>query len=452
MRSPPAVVAMQSLDDDELRRGLPALVKKFGLNATMAALAVAARPKAFIALGKLLLEGDELLRLVDGADEVSASACEVETAPQTEAWAPDSDAARHWKEQFEASEETRRQLCESLEKTLAASDKNRAALGERGVEVEALKKREKTALAQAAKKQENVETRLGNELSELRKNFERQTRKLRALEREKIDMDNENRRFKKQLRHIAQLLEEERKKIAVLERSQPKIEVAPAPIDSIMTPAASQSAPNRPVVVQPPTPLDEIFEWRAEGRAVKITPRAVRRLIDQNDEDAVFSIQALESLKIADRATHAKFLKRLGESGTYYPRVLTESMTRVLVDASNVARHTPNRYGKGQLRHLLEMRDELRRLGCFPIRFYADASLRYFIDEATKFRDMVAHGEIIVADKGTEADEILAREARRTGAYVVTNDAKFFHKVSPDFEPPRVSFRIYDGTVIVDDF
>jgi hypothetical protein len=127
-------------------------------------------------------------------------------------------------------------------------------------------------------------------------------------------------------------------------------------------------------------------------------------------------------------------------------------MARVLVDASNVARYAPNKYGKGQMRHLTGMREELRRLNCFPITFIADASLRYFIDDTARFRDMVAHGEIEVVDKGVEADEILAREARRTGAYVVTNDAKFFHKVSPDFEPPRVTFRIYDGTVIVDEF
>lgn len=448
----PPIIAVAQADDESHQ--LPILIRKFGVEAALCALSFAARPKTFAALIELRADEEKLGRLLQNSDE-EENPCEAEPAPEVgeSVPIPDSEAAIYWKEQFEAGEETRRQLCESLAKTLDAGDKNRLKLDQRSAELESLQKREKTGVAQAAKKLENLEQRLGGELSELRKNFERQTRKLRALEREKIEMDNENRRFKKQLRHTAQLLEEERKKVAVLERSQPKIEVAPAPIDSILTPAASQSAPNRPVVVQPPTPLDEIFEWRADGRQVKTTPRTVRRLIDHNDEDAVFGImQALESLRHSDRSTHGKFLKRLGESGAYYPRVLTESMARILVDASNVARHTPNRYGKGQLRHLLEMRDELRRLDCFPILFYADASLRYFIDEANTFRDMVAQGEILVADKGVEADEILAREARRSGAYVVTNDAKFFHKVSPDFEPPRVSFRIYDGTVIVDDF
>jgi hypothetical protein len=46
----------------------------------------------------------------------------------------------------------------------------------------------------------------------------------------------------------------------------------------------------------------------------------------------------------------------------------------------------------------------------------------------------------------------LAREARKTGAYVVTNDTKFHLKVSPDFEPPRIGFRAQSDVVFVDEF
>ncbi|HEX9996230.1 MAG TPA: hypothetical protein VGB45_03740 [Abditibacterium sp.] len=448
-------------DEAEIESKLPLLIHKNGVFAVVAALCVAARPHAFRAIKYLLSQPEELLRLVDEAEqnlaaeaienpsnETPASESEDESLP-----APDSETAQFWKTRCEEAEARDKRRSETLEKLLDANESFMALIAQQKTALQNLEKSEQLATQRAEKKLDAVQKRLSLELDELRKNFERQNRKLRALEREKADLDLENRRFKKQLRHAGQLLEEERKKVALLEARLPREDAPPAPVASILTPAASQSAPNRPVVVQPPTPLDEIFEWRADGRAVKITPRAVRRLIDQNDEDSVWTlVQAIESLKHSNRSLHGKFLKRLGEMGAYYPRVLTESMTRVLVDASNVARHTPNRYGKGQMRHLLEMRDELRRLDCFPIIFYADASLRYFIDEATKFRDMVAAGEIYVVDKGIEADEILAREARKSGAYVVTNDAKFFHKVSPDFEPPRISFRIYSGTVIVDDF
>ena len=447
-------------DEGELAEKLPLLIRKHGVGATFCAICHAARPPAFRAMTRLLLDPQELARLVEEADETLA-APENEApngeSPATESSdeslpAPDSDAAQFWKTRCEEAQARDARRSDMLEKMLDSNERFIEIIKSQKTALESGEKREKSAASSAQKKLDAAQKRLGDELEELRKNFERTSRKLRALEREKVDLDLENRRFKKQLRHAAQLLEEERKNVAVLESKIPENET-PAPVESILTPAASQSAPNRPVVVQPPTPLDEIFEWRADGRQVKITPRAIRRQIDQNDEDAVWTlVQAIESLKHLNRSLYGKFLKRVGEMGAYYPRVLTESMTRVLVDASNVARYTPNRYGKGQMRHLLEMREELRRLDCFPIIFYADASLRYFIDEAPRLREMVAAGEIFMVDKGVEADEILAREARKSGAYVVTNDAKFFHKVSPDFEPPRISFRIYSGTVIVDDF
>lgn len=444
---PPSIALVQSEGDErELGRALPLVLKKCGVSATVAALCVAARPKALRALGELLADKDAFERLLESAEESPSPPPPTEVAP-----APDSDAARFWKDRCEQSEAAQSRAQHDAEQLLDLSEKLEGQLRAQKRELEKVAQREKTALATAEKKLAGSQKRATAELEELRTLFERQGRKLRALEREKLDFETENRRVKKQLRHTGLLLEAERQKVAVSEAKASENEAPP--VEAISTPAASQSAPNKPIVVQSPTPLDEIFEWRADGRPIKITPRAVRRLIDSNDEDAVFGImQALESLRHRDASLHGKFLKRLGEAGAYYARVLSERMTRVLVDASNVARHTPNRYGKGQLNHLLAMRDELRRLDCFPILLVADASLPYFIDQAPKLREMIHRGEIWMADKGVEADEILAREARRTGAYVVTNDAKFFHKVSPDFEPPRVTFRIYDGTIIVDDF
>jgi RNase P/RNase MRP subunit p30 len=140
------------------------------------------------------------------------------------------------------------------------------------------------------------------------------------------------------------------------------------------------------------------------------------------------------------------------EFDRYYARVLSEHTTRVLVDASNVARYEKNRYGKGQIRFLTAMREELRRRNCFPIRFIADASLPYNLDHPNDLLAMVKRGEVELTASGQEADEILAREARRSGAFVVTNDRTFHHKVSPGFEPPRVAFQFFDRHVVVDDF
>jgi hypothetical protein len=184
-----------------------------------------------------------------------------------------------------------------------------------------------------------------------------------------------------------------------------------------------------------------------------MTPRDVQRAIDRNDEDFVFTlIQSLDAMRESSEEGYRLLLARIREIGRYYSRVLTADTTRVLIDASNVARFEKDKYGKGQLRHLLSMRDELRRRDCFPILMYADASLPYNIDEPDELHKMVRNGEVHMTLSGQEADELLAREARRTGAYVVTNDRSFHLKVTPDFEPPRISFRIYDGVVVVDDF
>jgi hypothetical protein len=179
----------------------------------------------------------------------------------------------------------------------------------------------------------------------------------------------------------------------------------------------------------------------------------VARAVARNDDAFVFHlIQAFDSMRAQSEEYFRLFLKRVREIDVYFERVLTKETTRVLVDASNVVRYDTAHKGRGRLSDLLRMRDELRLRDCFPISMIADASLKYFIDKPNELVAMANRGELLIADKGVEADEILAREARRSGAYVVTNDRNFHAKVSPDFEPPRITFRIIDGFLVVDDF
>jgi hypothetical protein len=160
----------------------------------------------------------------------------------------------------------------------------------------------------------------------------------------------------------------------------------------------------------------------------------------------------LDALHETNGRGHKQFIESVREMGRYYSRVLTVETTRVLVDASNVARYELDHRNKGQLNSLLQLRDELRRRDCFPIKLVADASLQYNIDEPQELVAMARRGEVEIVPGGMEADEILAREARRSGAYVVTNDRNFHLKVAPDFEPPRIAFRVRDGIVLVEDF
>lgn len=418
-------------DDGELRSQLPALLKKHGPEALAAGLAQQGREGLLAALTEI---PDEELEAAQGAETIAATPEELPETPEQEIA---SLKARLWE-----AENRLRELTVAEQHSEALHHKTE----EQTAEIRRRDLNEKETRLMWEKKLANLEGRHRAEMEELKRAFERTSRKFKANERERADFEAENRRLKKQVRHGQQIAEELRKQLSAFEANPASIK--PQAVEAVSeTPAPAVTA--KALL----SPLDEVFEWKADGRPVRVTPRAVRRLIDRNDEDAVFTIiQALDGLAVRDTSLHGKFLKRMREIGTYYERVLTAETTRVLVDASNVVRYETNSFGKGKLQNLLSMIDELRRRDCFPIGLYADASLPYFIDEPRELRAMAVRGEVIMADKGQEADELLAREARRTGAYVVTNDAKFFHKVSPDFEPPRISFRIFDGLVVVDEF
>lgn len=420
-------------DSADLPESLPASLRKHGAEAVIAALALAAKPVLLREMVELTQDQERLTEVWNRPEPELAN-----PEPHPEA---DSSGAEWWRDRAQALEQELAGLRAAQHHTLNRAEKLQSENKRQKEELSRHILAEKDLKAQWEKKLSNTEEHLQAELEKLTQEFDRASRKLRATERERAEFEVENKRLKKQLRHTQQLLEEERRKHSAPEKS--------ASVEAVSPPAPTK----KPAVSAQPTPLDEIFEWRADGRPVRLTARAVRRLIDQNDEEAVFTVlQALDALKDADATLYRKFMTRLAEAGEYYKRVLTTATTRVLVDASNVARSDLNRQGKGKIKLLWEVREELRRRDCFPLVFIADASLPYNIDDQSRFREMMRCGEVLMADKGVEADELLARESRRTGAYVLTNDAKFFHKVSPDFEPPRIGFRVYDGTVIVDDF
>ena len=471
--TPPALERVEAQPDEATLKGqLPSLLRGFGVEATFAALAFAGKPRVFKWGWDLMNDGQAFAQLIENAPDLNAPPAPDADAREEKEPEPDSPAAQFWNERAAALLEANgmiNPLLDKAEALLAQNHSSEARLSALETQVENLKKREQQTAAQTDKKIASIEKKWKAKYEELERTHARSERRLRALLTQVEELEHENKRQKKQIRQGAQAREDERKKVVLLETRVSELSpdapdanratqngAAPngrTPVNAVSSPPTTQDAPNRPVKVERTTPLDEIFEWMADGRRVRVTAREVRRLIDKNDEDDVADIMlALEALEDSNPDLRQQFLARLKEAGPHYPRVLTNRTTRVLVDASNVARFCPNRYGKGRLSHLLAMRAELQRLDCWPIEFIADASLPYFIDQPNELREMARHGEVLIVDKGVEADEVLAREARRTGAYVVTNDAKFFYKVSPDYEPPRISFRVHDDLVIVDEF
>lgn len=427
---PPHVVAeIAELDDEALSGALVALWQQHGGEALLLALLQAKREAALDAYATL----DPTK--FDEEEPVTPN----ESAP-TENAAPAPEPAQQHNPELEVE----------LSRARSEAQKLRAQLDPLQTELANQRQkhlREVQALKLKLKQDEHKRAALEQELSESKKTLDRTSRRQRHAEKELEEVSAETKRLKRQLRQSQQLHEELRKQNAALVARLPQVAVtepAPAPKK-----AKAPAAP--PVKVL--TPLDQQFVWKSDGRQFRVTPREVGRAIDRNDEEFIFTlIQAFEALREMNLAGYKLFIERIRELGRYYVRVLTADTTRVLIDASNVARYEKDRYGKGQFKHLLSMRDELRLRDCFPIFSYADASLIYNIDEPAELAAMAKRAEIEIVPAGTEADEILAREARRSGAYVVTNDRNFFSKVTPDFEPPRISFRIIDGHLIIDDF
>jgi hypothetical protein len=432
---PESLEAVSATSSEELQDALPALWRRFGGEALFLSLLAAncddASLEAYLALDAEGVGEEEM--------ENSASTVESDSTSDTEPLLPPRDIEAELEAARTEAQNARVEAQSMLERAQRSSRELSAMRAHSSREVQnaqaAEKKAERRAIA--------AET----ELAETKKLLDRTARRQRHVEAERDELAIDAKRTKKQLRQAQQIQEDLRKQIASLHAKLEQLAPADSPRETKPTPPAE--APKSAA----PTPADALFEWVSDGRRFQVSPRDVARAIVRNDEDFVFHlIQAFDSMKEQSEEYFRLFLRRVRELDYYFERVLTKETTRVLIDASNVVRYDTEHKGRGRLKDLLQMRDELRRRDCFPISIIADASLRYFIDKPNELMAMANRGEIIIADKGVEADELLAREARRSGAYVVTNDRGFHTKVSPDFEPPRITFRIIDGFLIVDDF
>ncbi|HEY0076460.1 MAG TPA: hypothetical protein VGB77_20350 [Abditibacteriaceae bacterium] len=456
---PPSIAAAQEFEaDTNLLDQLPDLNRRFTLEVMLLSLLALHRYEVITLWSEKVVSGDWTLESPAIEDEPQ------ETSP--------SDEIPTLQKQLEAARTENKKLQQRVEK---AEQKLREAQGALASTKDNFA-RETHELQARLKQEENRFVREHEKLAEDERLLDRTTRKLKSAEKQVEELEQENKKFKKQVRQQQEISEELQKEIAGLNAqiedlkndlktapatSESQTATAPARPERKTAPDSYLRAPSGPLpaVMVPASrtvssaPLDQVFQWNADGRTIRVTTREIKRGIDANNEGWVFAlIQALDALRHASPEAYRLLMERVRELDVYYHRVLTVRTTRILVDASNVARYERNRFGKGQMRFLLAMRDELRRRGCFPIRFIADASLPYNVDTPEELVAMERRGELELTNAGQEADEVLAREARRTGAFVVTNDRTFHMKTSPNFEPPRLSFHFYEKHLVMDDF
>ena len=185
-----------------------------------------------------------------------------------------------------------------------------------------------------------------------------------------------------------------------------------------------------PILMPPPgalsqdDPLPLKLRWGQPA-----TARQLAEAVDQGNAALIDCARdALSSLEKTDPETYGRIwaaLKQIAnEDATWLVPLRRIPRGPIVVDGSNVAWFDQESLvrGRPRLRHLREMRRELRARGFFPIVLHADANLPYFIDEPVPLRAMRDRRELTLVDAGTVADEVLLRTAKHLEAPLVTND------------------------------
>jgi len=193
---------------------------------------------------------------------------------------------------------------------------------------------------------------------------------------------------------------------------------------------------------------DKGFALSDGKQTVTTSIRKIVEAVDSSDLKAVHFIRrALASLKTGSPRMYRSILQNLAAYDGSCVEAITHGEKPVLVDGSNVAWDGED---KPRLRNILSLREELRRLGYFPIYVYVDAALAYQIDHSSKLQTMIEKHAVIPVDSRTAADETIIREAKRLSCPVITNDRMLEWDPLGEVTKYRFAFdgkgvTIYDG-------
>jgi hypothetical protein len=130
---------------------------------------------------------------------------------------------------------------------------------------------------------------------------------------------------------------------------------------------------------------------------------------------------------------------------------------KVLVDASNVARYSPNENGVkvGSIHNLRLVDEELCGLGYDDITYYSDANLDFHIDNGNELDAFKRGHKWVTVPGGTEADSWIIEVLKEEVSVLVSNDRFRDHTVDDAdlavlVDRARVPFVITDGKVRFD--
>lgn len=190
---------------------------------------------------------------------------------------------------------------------------------------------------------------------------------------------------------------------------------------------------------------DTLLSFEAGGRKESISASSIIRAINSNETTLVeFVRKAMDKLKATAPAQYKTIVGVLEAQDAGISETLSGRVKPVVVDGSNVAHAYVSTSGKPRLQNILLLRQKLRRLKYFPIIIYADANLRYKVDQRGSIEQFIESQEILPVDSGTDADETIIREARRRKCPVITNDRMI--ESDPNNEVEKIRFDVDQRT------
>jgi hypothetical protein len=170
--------------------------------------------------------------------------------------------------------------------------------------------------------------------------------------------------------------------------------------------------------------------------------------INRNDELAVASVRkALDKMKVSNPTARKAFLTSVRAVDQTCVAALTDKTLPCVVDGSNVAFAHKSDSGKPRLNNILLIRKTLRDRGYFPVIIFADANLRYRIDQRGSVEKLIETEELLLVDSGTDADETILREAKRRDCPIITNDRMLDN--DPENEVPKIRFDLDHETAVL---
>lgn len=118
-----------------------------------------------------------------------------------------------------------------------------------------------------------------------------------------------------------------------------------------------------------------------------------------------------------------------------------------VIDGSNVAFEQRTSDNKPKLLNLINLIENLKKLGITRVKIICDRSLYYCINDKKGYFQLINDGIIIECPEGSPSDIYILQYALQKNAYIISNDKfrDYYKSFDKDWiEDQRIAFKIID--------